>query len=192
MIPSDMSVIYVSFYIGKKGNKNYYTVPRKIYANVVYNSQNIIEENISRLRDFDLTLSIPIGDDIQNINENCVFWINIMPNDKADNYDFKVKRLGDYTSELISVYCESIASNNNNLYYCNNGVDIYEFKIQYEKSKNKAIVRFNTYIPFNENSIIWNKKPFSVSDTTGRIVYVNKILNGNSYIIEFKEYENNG
>lgn len=189
MVPNDMSVVYVAFYKGKKGNKSYYTLPRKIYANVVRNNQNVVEENVGKFRDFDLALTIPISDEVQTINENCVFWVDIIPNDSADNYDFKAKPPIERTVRNIIIYCDSIAANNTSLYYSDNGSDIFEFKLQYNKSSNKAIVRFDTYIPFNEESKIWNKKPANANDNTNRIVYDDKILSGNSYIIEFKNYE---
>lgn len=192
MTPNDMSVIYVAFYKGKRGSKSYYTSPRKIYANVLKNNQNLLEESVGKFRDYDLALTIPISDELLTINENCVFWVDIIPNDSGDNYDFKAKQPGERVGNDITIYCESIASNNATLYYSDNDKDIFEFKIQYDKSKNKAIVRFDTYIPFNEDCKIWNKKPASASDNTNRIVYDDKILSGNSYIIEFKNYESNG
>ena len=192
MIPNDMTEIYVAYYIGKKGNKNYYTQPKKINANVVENNLLITEESIGKFRNFDLTLNIPQGDDVQYINEDCVFWIHISPNENADNYDFIVNRLGNNNRELVTVYCDSVTPNNSILYYTNNGKDIYGFKLQYNKSKNAAIVRMNTYIPFNEDSTIWNKKPNTASDTDGRIVYSDKIIRGNSFIIEFEDYDGNG
>ena len=63
--------------------------------------------------------------------------------------------------------------------------------MQYSKKTNTAVVHFNTYIPFTEESKIWNKKPASVSDTAGRIVYIDKILNGNSFTLEFEDYNGN-
>lgn len=191
MVPNDLTPVFVAYFIGKKANKNYYTDPKKIYANVVDNNLLITEETVSKIRDFDLTLNIPNGEDVQYIDENCVFWVNISPNAEADNYDFKVNRLGERTVKQVTVYCDSVVPNTVKLYYTNNDKDIYEFKLQYSKSTNKAVVHFNTYIPFNEQSKIWNKKPTSISDTSGRIKYIDKILNGNSFILEFEDYDGN-
>ena len=191
MTPNDKKPIYVAYFIGKSGNKNNYTEPKRIFANVVDNNLLIAEETVSKVRDFDLTLNIPNGMDVQYIDENCVFWVNIAPNDTADNYDFKVNRLGERTVKEITVYCDSVVPNTVKLYYTNNDKDIIEFKLQYSKKTNTAIVHFNTYIPFTEESKIWNRKPASVSDTAGRIVYIDKILNGNSFTLEFEDYNGN-
>lgn len=188
MIPNDLREIYFANYIGKKKSINYYTNPIKIDSNIVENTLSFVSESLGRFKDFDITLNIPVGSETQRIDENCVFWVNVSPNASNNNYDYVVARLGTPNKNYIIVYCKSVATNNGVLYYSTNKKDIYEFNLPYDSKTNTAIIRFNKFIPFDRDSLIWNKKPKAINDTEGRLVYSRKIINYNCYTIEFTNY----
>ena len=185
MTPKEKNFIYVAYYIGKKGSKNFYTNTQRIVAHIDYNSLKFKEETIGKLKDFEIVLYIPKGNLTKYINENCVFWVKTSPNINKDNFDYCVVEIGQETKDFIIVYCKSVTTQNFSIFYCNDNKNILEFKIPYDKKSKTAVVKKNIYIPFNNDSLIWTKSPTSVEDTQNKIVYQYKENKDNCFILHF-------
>lgn len=172
----DRKIIYLAHFIGRNtAHRSEYTTPVQLKSVVTDGSTVVQNEDVARIKDYDIEVYIPRNQFAVLSNENSILWVYNTPNSKLDNFDYiinkkpNVLRNGD-----VILYCRSVENNTIALYYCNDSTNIYSFNMSYDKQTNIAEVPANTYIPITTSSVIWLAKPTSIDSTNGKML-VDKI-----------------
>ena len=187
MAINDRVPIYIAYKKGEniKTDKESFTEPHLIYANV---SEPVSYENIDdigRIPEYDRTLVIDVGAKTEFLREDSRIWIDTTPNDKNDNFDYKIARVGDIVHRQLKIYCDAIAPNTQFLYYCNDGENIYKVKVFYKDLI--AIVPKNMYFPITADTSVWYLKPASPDTENAKITFLDKIERTKTYSYIFEE-----
>lgn len=179
--------MYVANYLGKVSNKNAYTEPFVVYAQVGDPKSYIAEQDIAPLTDYDRVIYIPLGDTTEFINENSILWVNTIPNKSKSNSDYNITKIGDRKNGILPLYCQSVANSKTSLYYCNDGSTIYEIKVVYDKKTHTAISPLNALILIDSNSLVWFTKPTDISSVNGKLRLLERTRESNAYKWVFEE-----
>lgn len=167
----DLKTIYVAHFIGRNlNNKSEYTEPFRFKAVITDNSTRVQDEDLTRMKDYDLEIRASYGEMVKLTNENSILWVETTPNAKKDNFDYIIDKKPNFLRDgTIAIYCRSVETNTIVLYYCMNGTDIYCFNMQYDRQNQVAKVPRNTYLPFDETALIWSVKPTDTASTKGKL-----------------------
>lgn len=177
--------IYVAYALGSVGDKIGHTEPIQIYAQTEDIKSLVLRESVGIIPDYDRLILVPYGEKSQFIDEQSLLWIDIEPNAKRTNMDYKIERVGDIVDGNIIFYCNSLTINTKSLYY-EYGNKIYQVKVDFDKETLTAIVPFNKYLPIDENTKIWFTKPTSSESTINLIKLDKKERLDKSYRFTFK------
>ena len=178
--------LYVAYALGNEGdNKIGYTEPIKIYAQTEDVRSLVLREDVGFIPDYDRLILVPYGENTQFIDEQSLLWIDVEPNAKRNNMDYKIERVGDVIDGNFILYCNSLTSNTKSLYY-NYGNKIYQVKVDFDKDTLTAIVPFNKYLPIDKNTKVWYTKPTNAESTIHLIQLVSKERLAKSYRFTFK------
>jgi hypothetical protein len=177
--------IYVAYALGNEGDKIGYTEPIKVYAQTENVKSVVLRENVGIVPDYDRLILVPLGEKTQFINEQSLLWVNLEPNIKRTNMDYKIERVGDVIDNNFILYCNSLTSNTKSLYY-EYGAKIYQVKVDFDKETLTAIVPLNKYLPIDKNTKVWYTKPTSSESTINLIKLDKKERLDKSYRFTFK------
>lgn len=187
-------VIYISNLIGISAENNTpaYSQPVKFYATVYDLTSKVKQEDyVGREKDYDIYISVPVGSDTSRINEDCVVWVNVVPNERHDNWDYIIERVGVATTDL-PLYCNARKSPKTKLYISNDSRNLYYISVNYDKETNTITAQSNEYIDINENTLVWTKKPMNLTDTAGKIKFVSKTIAENGVKLYFERVDDKG
>lgn len=185
-IPSSLlKPIYVAYSLGNQGDKIGYTEPIEIYVQTEDVRSLVLRENVGIIPDYDRLILVPYGENTQFIDEQSLLWVNVEPNAKQSNMDYKIERVGDVIDGNFILYCNSLTSNTKPLYYEYKG-KIYQVKVDFDKDTLTAIVPFNKYLPIYKDTKVWFTKPTNTESTTNLIKLVGKERLDKSYRFTFK------
>ena len=185
MQTSLLKPIFVAYALGNEGDKIGYAEPIKIYAQTEDVKSLILRENVGIIPDYDRLILVPYGANTQFIDEQSLLWVDVEPNAKKSNMDYKIERLGDIVDGNIILYCNSLTNNTKSLYY-EYGGKIYQVKVDFDKDTLTAIVPLNKYLPINPSTKIWFTKPNGSESTMNLIQFVKKERLDKSYRFTFK------
>lgn len=183
----DIRPIYVSYSKGVNiaNDKEQFTEPHIVYASVSEPVSYETIDDIGRIPEYDLTIIVDTGEKTEFIREDSRLWVETIPNDKQDNFDYVVARVGFVADRQLKLYCNAIAPSTQFLYYCNDGENIYQVKLFYNDLV--AIVPKNMYFPVNKDTLVWAKKPSSVNSQDGLIEYIDRVERTKTYSYIFEE-----
>lgn len=187
-------VIYISNLIGMSAENNTpaYSQPVKFYATVYDLTSKVKQEDyVGREKDYDISISVPVGSDTSRINEDCVVWVNVVPNEQHDNWDYIIERVGVATT-VLPLYCNARKSPKTRLYISNDSKNLYYISVNYDKETNTITAQSNEYIDINENTLVWTKKPMNPTDTAGKIKFVSKTIAENGVKLYFEKVDDKG
>lgn len=181
--------IYVAYYIGEdlESGEKIYTKPHKIYANVG-NPFDIEDMNdIGRVEKYDRTLYVDAGENTQFIREDTRLWVDCIPNESCDNFDYVLTRVSDNIGGYLRLYVNAVAPDTQFMFYSNDGEHIFRIKVYYDKASNTAIVPKNMYLPINKDSLVWYRKPSNIGDTNHLLRYIDKTEYERTYTYNFED-----
>lgn len=176
--------IYVAYALGSENDKIGYTEPIQVYAQTEDVKSFVLRENVGIIPDYDRLILVPYGEVSQFIDEQSLLWVDIEPNAKRTNMNYKIERVGDIVDGNIIFYCKSLTINTKSLYY-EYGNKIYQVKVDFDKNSLTAIVPFNKYLPINENTKVWFTKPTNSQSTINLIKLYKKERLDKSYRFTF-------
>lgn len=185
----DLKTIYIAHYIGKNldTHKSEYTEPFKVRAVITNDSTVVQDEDIARIKDYDIEIRTTYGNKVKYTDENSILWVNTTPNADNSNSDYLINRKPEILRNGdIVLYCKSNVVNTVAIYYSNDNNIIYGFNMDYDRENKIAKVSRNTYLPFTENSLIWIYKPIDVNTTRGKM-NIKEIKTNNSSTLVFLE-----
>lgn len=181
--------LYVAYALGNEGDKVAYTEPIKIYAQTEDVRSLVLREEVGIIKDYDRLILVPLGENTQFIDEQSLLWVNVEPNAKRNNMDYKIDRVGDIIDGNFILYCNSLTNNTKSLYY-SYGDKIYQAKVDFDKDSLVAIVPSNKYLPINKDTKVWLTKPTSSQSTTNLIKLISKERLQNSNKLTFQKVNN--
>lgn len=185
----DLKKLYIAYKIGSVDDNIEYCEPIQVNAVITDVSGSANYKDYGKSLDYDLVLHFEIDSKTQFIDEFTKLWIGITPLSKNDNSNYEIvrcKRL----NNIIYVYANAIAGSNTTIYYLYNNI-IYGNEIIFNKETLKGSVPLNKFLPIDNNSIIWYRKPIDENDTSYRIKLVNKIQKDNCYLLSFELVKEN-
>ena len=185
MQTSLLKPIFVAYALGNEGDKIGYAEPIKIYAQTEDVKSLILRENVGIIPDYDRLILVPYGANTQFIDEQSLLWVDVEPNAKKSNMDYKIERVGDVIDGNFILYCNSLTNNTQSLYYEYNN-KIYQVKVDFDKNTLTAIVPFNKYLPITNKTKIWYTKPTNNESTINAITFVKKERLNGAYRFTFK------
>ena len=164
--------IYIAYAIGSNSNGQVeYDEPFIIYAQTTDVKSLVLREDVGVVPDYDRMILVPYGNLTQFIDEQTLLWVDVEPNAKRTNMDYKVERVGDVIDNNIILYCNSLTTNTKPLYYEFKG-KIYQVKVDINNLV--AIVPLNKFLPIKEDTKVWLTKPVSIDSTKNLIRLINK------------------
>ena len=186
----DNREIYVAYSIGESlsNGKVNFTEPHIVYAQVGEPVSFETIESIGRIPDYDRTIVLDVGENTQYISEDSVLWIDSLPNEAKDNYDYVIARLatvGEGPNQKLKLYCNEVAPNTQFIYYSNDGENIYQLKVFYNAFT--AVVPKNVYFPITQSSLVWYLRPSGIDSARGKIKLVDKIEHLKTFMYVFEE-----
>lgn len=189
MANADNREIYIAYCMGEDvdSEKLVYTEPHTIFANVSEPVSFETLDNIGRIPEYDRTLVVEVGEKTEFIREDSILWIDTLPNENKDNYDYVISRVGDVVNGKMKVYCNAVTPSLQVLYYSNDKTNIYQIKVFFNGLV--AVVPKNMYFPVTSNTDVWYLKPDSVETTKGKIKFVDKIEYIRTYAYVFEDVE---
>lgn len=173
--------IYVSYVLGESNGKIGYDEPIKIYAQIEDVKALVLRENVGIIANYDRLILVPYGEKTQFIDEQSLLWVDVEPNTKRNNMDYKIERVGDVIDGNFILYCKSLTPNTKSIYYEHKG-KVYQAKIDFDNSKLVSILPVNKYLPIDNTTKIWTN-----STMTSQIKLVKKELFGDSYKLTFQK-----
>ena len=183
----DNREIYISYYKGKDifTDKESFTEPSSIYANVGQPISYETIDNIGRIPDYDREVIVEVGEKTEFIREDSLLWLDTTPNSNKSNYDYVIARVGDNVGGRVKLYCNAIAPNTQFMYYSPDNQNIYQVKVFYKDLV--AIVPKNMYFPVSKETKVWYIKPTSLDTEKALLKFVEKKENSRTYSYIFKE-----
>ena len=186
-IPSSLKKpIYVAYPIGSIDGKIEYCEPILIYAQTE-NVQSIISrEVVGIVPNYDRLILVPFGEKSQFVDEQTLLWVDVEPNAKRSNCDYKIERVGDVIDNNFIIYCNSLTPSTKSLYYEYNQ-KVYQVKVDLDKDNLTAIVPLNKFLPIKSNTKVWLTKPTNTESKTNLVKLVRKEQLQKSYKLTFKK-----
>lgn len=178
-----LSPIYVAFSLGEGSDDLSYSKPQVIYAQVSDVKSLVLREDVGNIPNYDRVVVIPYGEKTQYINDQSRLWIEIEPNESANNMDYKIERVGDVIDGNFSLYLTSLTPNYKPLYYAHNG-SILRAKVSLDKLV--ALVPFNQYLPIDKATKVWLTSPSDINSTRNLVRLTKKEKLKNSYRLFFE------
>lgn len=181
-------IIYASYNLGNSITENLINItkPFSFYAYLSKPNLTVINNTTGYITDYEYNIIID-NIDLPYAREDTVFWIKNQPNLDYNNYDYKVKRLGELNknSRQRIIYLEKVQSQNfQNLWYAINS-DIYEVQLLYDRLTKISILPINMYFPIKNDTLIWDRKPIDINSKNGLIKFKSEELNEKSRILTF-------
>jgi hypothetical protein len=161
----------------------------KIYAQKEDVRSLVLREDVGVIPDYDRLILVPFGDKTQFIDEQSLLWVDVYPNEKRTNMDYKIERVGDVVDGNFILYCNSLTNNTKSLYY-SYGDKIYQVKVDLDNDTLTVIVPFNKYLPINENTKVWLTKPTNAESSTNLVKLISKERLGKSNRFVFQRVNN--
>lgn len=164
-----------------------YGKPNLFYAYVYdVTSKVVYSEYVGREKDYDLSISVPLGTNTSLINEDCVVWVNVVPNENNNNWDYSIVRLG-VPTKTLPLYCSARQSKKKYLYICNDKLTLLRISVNYDSVAKVITSADNEYINIDENTLVWTAKPADLLSTENRIKLVDKVSEKNGIKWYFKD-----
>lgn len=180
----DLKQIYISYKLGVIEDDVEYTEPIMVEAIITDISGSAKYQDYGKSLDYDLVLHFEKNSKTQFIDEFTKLWIGVNPLSSTNNPNYEIVRCKEL-GNIIYVYANAIANSNTTIYYLYND-NIYANEIIFDRETLKGSIPLNKYLPIDNNSVIWYRKPIDKEDESNRLKLTNKIKKGNCYILSFE------
>lgn len=124
----------------------------------------------------------------QYIDEYSRIWIGIIPVDN-DSPNYEITRYTPISKGMFMLYLNGIPTSHNSIYYLYNN-KIYETSIKLDIKSLRGSIPLNMFLPIDNDTKIWTRKPESKLDTNNMIRLIDKSKKDSYYLLVFEEVKN--
>lgn len=173
----DKTTSAVAYLIGSVQGGNIYSELKPVYWIKEENRVGFVELNNGNRIECDLICYADATKSVKSIDYTTAVFINEMPTSLIKDGDYTIQHISDVNRGKITFYLKRKAVQYDSLFFNYNG-QVVKFQCNFDKNNLVAYVPKNKILPFNEEDVVWSRKPTSVNDSKNRIKLISESIVG--------------
>lgn len=183
---ADCQKIYFAYKLGTDSNdKVVYSEIQSVMAQKAEVTGSTRYEIYGKSVNYSNTLILPHNKDTQFIDEFTKLWVETLPIDTDTLADYQIMQRGRMVDGLFTLYISKIAEENRPIWF-ESGGEIYKTDINFNYDTLVGIMPKSKYLPIDEETVIWYRKPVDKNETVAKIRLKDKWLHNDNYVLEFE------